>query len=500
MRRVFFTTYTPSIKADGTINALGTVAFDAAGTSTDKNTFSNYSLTATNSNPVTLDSAGKADIYLLENGLYDVTILDASGSAVDTHSFLGADLSPSSADLQENMLSNPSFENAGTPPEAVKNWTETDPGALITRDIADQSHGAASLKFTLSQNSEEFVTSDAFAVEELLDLLIDFDIIANNATANPKIDINWLDKDQSSISTATLYSGDLGTTETSWTRKVAFSATPPATTAHGKLIVYGNAHATQFTTQFDNLKLYQLTSTLAGAYPGQAVRSQFTFSSVTAITISAGSYHHAGTVDQTLTWNSLITFTAGSGGSNGDSTNLGASEQHHFYIDDSKVVTLGTNILTASEFINSTTAPTWSESKHGWYNGSDRCIFGFRTDGSNQILEFFHEKEMVVYATDIEDLAATNLADASFTPVTLSIPKFAIRAQIYAESSATPGWHWETTGQVDGTGHTLISNQEKDNITAIITDGSQSVGFKPDAAGAETLKIDTQGWYFGRGI
>jgi len=197
----------------------------------------------------------------------------------------------------------------------------------------------------------------------------------------------------------------------------------------------------------------------------------------------------------------LLTFVLGPGGSNGSSSTLGADETHYIYIDDSKVVTLGTNLLTETEFISSLTAPSWSESKHGWYSGSDRCIFAVLTDSSSNVREFFHDGGAEVFhADDAADLTATNLADATFTEVSLSIPAFSTKAQVFATSSATPGWQWETTDQVESTAHLLISTGDKDQVTTVMTNSAQKIGCKPNTGGAETLAIDTQSWFLPRGM
>ncbi len=78
------------------------------------------------------------------------------------------------------------------------------------------------------------------------------------------------------------------------------------------------------------------------------------------------------------------------------------------------------NTLAAGDFSASTTAPTYSDSKHGWYNGSARCIFGFITNGSGNIPAFRYSRGRVIYDGDI--LAASITPSNVWTDVTLSIP------------------------------------------------------------------------------
>lgn len=72
-----------------TLNALepasgGSIQFYAIGTTTPKDTFSDFGLTTPNLNPVSLDSAGRPNVPLWMDGDYSVTIRDSTGSTIDT--------------------------------------------------------------------------------------------------------------------------------------------------------------------------------------------------------------------------------------------------------------------------------------------------------------------------------------------------------------------------------------------------------------------------------
>ena len=112
------------------------------------------------------------------------------------------------------------------------------------------------------------------------------------------------------------------------------------------------------------------------------------YSSTTAVTISGGMWDHRGTTTRQVYTASQLSFTLGSGGSNAGSDNLTASALQYIYIDDSAVVSSGSDLLTATEFVNSTTAPTYSNAKCGWYNGLDRCIGAILTTATSVIVEF----------------------------------------------------------------------------------------------------------------
>jgi hypothetical protein len=235
-------------------------------------------------------------------------------------------------------------------------------------------------------------------------------------------------------------------------------------------------------------------------------RATFAYSDTDTITIGAGSYFHDGTVRQTVFWDAAITFDLGSGGSNALSDELGVSEWHYIYLDDSAIVTQADSELDADCFLNDTTAPSWSAAKHGWYNGSDRCIFAVLTNGSSQILEFFHNEAFVLFADGVTDRAQADL-DTTWTDVTLSIPGFSQMAQALFACAYVDGasqLFWRTNGQTGTTGH-AVGNADADtavsyNTVMVITDSSQKIEVKHSASNANTTGVNTEGFYLPNGM
>lgn len=70
------------LNPDGTPLAGGTVETYDAGTNTPKISYSEYTLTTPNTNPVVLDSNGQADIWI--SGMYKFIVKDANGVVVGT--------------------------------------------------------------------------------------------------------------------------------------------------------------------------------------------------------------------------------------------------------------------------------------------------------------------------------------------------------------------------------------------------------------------------------
>jgi hypothetical protein len=228
--------------------------------------------------------------------------------------------------------------------------------------------------------------------------------------------------------------------------------------------------------------------------------SRFTWVDADTITIGAGSYYHVGTVTQQVYWDSAITFDFGSGGSNAGSTDLGATEWHYVYLDDSAIVTQGAALLDADCFLNSTTAPTWSEAKHGWYNGSDRCIFAVYTDGANAVEEFFHNGALVRFA-DQYTIASNVDIDTTFTDETVIAPGFCTRGlcSVRLFGNATAAYGVIRVNGATGTTGNFIGYTTSDDETGgefqPLLDSSQIFEFKHSSGGNNKVYLFSTGWF-----
>ncbi len=231
------------------------------------------------------------------------------------------------------------------------------------------------------------------------------------------------------------------------------------------------------------------------------------------ITLSHLHAYHAGTVTQLVYATSPITFDFGSLGSNAASDNLGASEWHYLYIDDSA---LSGAIITAARLINTTTAPTWNAAKMGWYNGNDLCLCGFLTDGSNNIIKFVHDGTN--YMAFDEAYSAYSLAYPGTgwtTTVTMRAPSFCTLT--YATVDADPNNTVEAysvyirhtgssgAGHLVGKGYRSGASDAQRYITFnalnIPTNASQSIDIRVSLAdGNAKMRITQHGWYFPKGM
>lgn len=230
-------------------------------------------------------------------------------------------------------------------------------------------------------------------------------------------------------------------------------------------------------------------------------RSIFSRASLTQVLLTGGAYQHYGTKTQILVVNSPITHTI---------TTPGVSQFQYIYADDSAIVTSGKNILTASEIINSTTAPTYDPVKKGWYNGDDLCLFAVYIDSGGDVANFWHDgSDFVEYDDHIVDLNGVDI-DTTFVDVTLTIPDFGDNARalvafwpIWSNNPGPQGVFYRKNGGNANTnyvGYFSTDSRYAFNSTRVTVDSTQKIEVKLGAANDDTLTIRTQGFYLPMGL
>jgi hypothetical protein len=227
-------------------------------------------------------------------------------------------------------------------------------------------------------------------------------------------------------------------------------------------------------------------------------KSTFIYKDTDEIYLNAGQYFHYGTTEQLLKWSSQLTYAFAS---------LAVSDWSYLYLDDSAIVTADTNIITASELTDSTTPPTWSDSKQGWYNGEDRCIFAVLTNGSSEILEFWYSNGLVLYGAPIRDLTAVDI-DTAWVDVPLTLPALgdSLKGLVIFRGNENGGGdavYWRKNGS-SADGHTIFFIQvdvaDPVNTIDVIVDSANTIEVKMATTGASTLTADTAGWYLPIGM
>lgn len=250
-------------------------------------------------------------------------------------------------------------------------------------------------------------------------------------------------------------------------------------------------------------------SMLMGA--GLSTRSLITYKDADEIYLYPGVYHHKGTTEQFLYWDATLTFKLGSGGSNPASDDPGAGEYHYIYLDDSAIVTAGTNVITASEILNDTTGPSWSDANHGWYNGDDICIGCVVTQGGSADLRIFYVVgDLVKFDDQIESRTLADLDD-TWTDVALVRPSFCnlVLVTFYGYNNFVgPGANITALYRKNGSsgiGHyvyALVSatNTHPMNTMPVVTDSNGKIEVKHSGAGDQQMAVYTDGWYYPIGM
>lgn len=224
-----------------------------AGTSTNKDTYTDYLEGTPNTNPVILDARGEATIYW--SGTYKVIVKDADDVTIWTEDNYGGGedvIQPGNY----NLVKNGSFETDTLTRGEPDYWTIVDyTNGSHSLDATDQFHGLNSLKFTSTGSGGGYATSDYFEVEEAKALNFDWNMKSTVANVRNVVDVLWYTAAKTLISTTNLYD-DSATNTTSWSAKYSQS-TPPSTARYSQLRVYGchSSDTTAGSTWYDNIEV-----------------------------------------------------------------------------------------------------------------------------------------------------------------------------------------------------------------------------------------------------
>lgn len=248
----------------------------------------------------------------------------------------------------------------------------------------------------------------------------------------------------------------------------------------------------------------------SGIFAGVMDRPIFTYKDSDQVYIGSGWYEINGKI---VYWSSQLTSVAISGAAN--------NTFYYLYLDDSEIGTTPYSELVASDFIWSTTAPTWSAAKRGWYNSNDRCVFSILTSAAGSILYFNHdggnkiiwENHLVCGQTSKVDYDFSNIdVDTTWDDVYCVAPDFSTKVNVtmYSYWGASTGAYttslWRRNGS-SGTGHLvgaayytaafLIGTV---NTFDAATDTGQIIEVKNSVSTNTTIYMYTNGWYFPKGM
>ena len=261
-----------------------------------------------------------------------------------------------------------------------------------------------------------------------------------------------------------------------------------------KVVVKTSADVTVIT--MDNLRVVDIANVSALGFGGLTTRSTMVFTSVNQLDFRPGAYHHDGTTEQIVYWDSTLAKAV---------SGLTASTWYYVYLDDSAIVTLGTNLITATELLFSTTAPSWTAAKHGFYNGSDRCIGAFRTDGSGDLALFEMNGDVFMLEDPITVDTAEVITNA-WEAVTANIPTF-VTLGLYSitwDYVDTDTFLLTAPSSSASNGHRLAyvasGGMDKAVVQAWIANTATTFQLKTADASANTVDIYAIGYKFPNGM
>lgn len=494
------------LKADGSINSAGTVEFFAAdgAYTTTKDAYTAAAKTG-NITTKTLDSTGKATVYC--DGTYDIRIKDSDGNVVDTLPNMFFNVNTSASDVF----------SIRTVTATTATLSSADNMLIINRN------GNCAVTMSAMIAGKRFTVKNIHASAGTTTLTrVGADVFDSAATSITIVGTNALAE-------------IIGDTDNSVWHVVVPRIHTHADAANGGAVLnptsidttnfdVGSSLGSDITVikdeddQQSDSAVALLTQQSAKAYTDKAgqVRAKFTYNGgATAFTYKVGSarYWHVGTRSQWVYWDAELTPAALAA--------PGANVWGYLYIDDSAVVTADTNLLTATELLWSTTAPTYSNAKGGWYNGDDKCVFMAPSNAANNNFKIqWHEGgNLMQHDGSIEIRAAAELdgvAGSGWETVTATVgapllDDIRIQCGVRLYYSNGSGQLWVRHGSSSGTGIFVCAEAGVGDIAGTVFDilanvnaGALEFSAENSFAGAADDDMGAQiwanGWYFPRGM
>lgn len=205
---------------------------------------------------------------------------------------------------------------------------------------------------------------------------------------------------------------------------------------------------------------------------GMANGLELSYGSTTTVWIDGGMWALTGTTNRHVYLGTQTPYTVSS---------LAASDISYIYIDDSAVTAADSNALVVGSFTDSTTAPTYSAAKAGWYSSTtpnDRCIGAVVANASSQIRQFGVYSSHCFMLYESAEAFAVAAAPISYTELNLSswVPVFATMARVVVQcntAGTTFAFHVSATGTT-ATVHTISTNYGEITVDVPLTSTQRS--------------------------
>lgn len=210
--------------------------YENDGGTTDKTTYQDAAGSTPHANPIDLDARGERPIFW--DGVYKVILKDADGVTIWEETDYGVAASSSPSD-EGNLAYNGSFEIDEDGDTIPDGWTRTlYSGGVGAINTAAVGHGKNSFKFTSVGTGGGYLESTSFIpISELIEYYFEFILKSDIAGVRNLVEIKWYQKDESLISSSSIYDNST-TNPTTFTLK-KYAVTPPANARLAKLFFYG---------------------------------------------------------------------------------------------------------------------------------------------------------------------------------------------------------------------------------------------------------------------
>ena len=320
-------------------------------------------------------------------------------------------------------------------------------------------------------------------------------ILVDSSGGNITISIETVANFEHPLTIKKIAAGNTVTIDPSGAQTIDGESTIALTRNYQTITIYPDTTATTWRRGYD-----MLSSLILDQLKTVFSRSRFTYNGgAVAYTVKAKAANYW-CKDKYCFWNSELTTTA---------IGTPAADTFYYLYLDHSAITSGVAI-TNSELIWSDTAPSWSDTYRGLYNGDDRCIMGVISNGGpTNILNFYHDGgDFVGY--DAPPLELDDVGGTDWTNEILTIPAFSTRAlvRIWAHflDNAGASFKIRVEGSSSAGNGVIVSSAGvgyTDDVTTVdvYTDASQIIEWVASAVVTDaTFKLFTVGWYLPIGM
>lgn len=491
----------------GAVLAGGKLYYYTVGTENTKTVYKNAGMTTSWTQPIVLDADGRPSNPIFLDGIYDVKLTDSSNVTVWTVSNYGDNFTAVATDLNENKITNNSFDVDAGADGNPDNWTiAAATNGTVARDTTTVDHGSASLKFVRTDaNGAGTATSAFYPVSVLQNETLAFSVKSSVANVRNLVQIQWFDKTQSSISTSTLYDNSTTNATSAFERIGPLTVTPVANATYAKLIIKGaEASGANGTVYFDNISGATATNTISPWGTRGLIMTRDAGDTDHDINVTSGEVRDASNVDNIIIASARIkqadaAWAAGSAaGGMFTGSALAVSTLYSVWVI--KNPSTGAQDIGFDQSFTSPTLPSGYTLK--------RRIGAFLTDASSNIRAFIQSGPYFRLVSPFNDVNDSTITHNTFEIATLSCPPNAlahITGRAYndgatntanpyirtkgAEDPASTEYSWVTASNgavgcsAQGNGFVLVDAERKVEYAA------------HESGGTSIVSIIIHGWY-----